>query len=187
MFFCVSFRSFAFPLRPARLAPRWCISAPPVRGVLRLVAGTRKPFFCLSSFFLRNSLLFNKNSVLLSKYFSNPPYGSALFRAPVQSPARGFAISCGIDRTIPKTPRESHRKTRRNGSESPRLDGQGLKSSTRIRPNGQKSAGPGAMNVRIAATGLPIPPLLAAMARQDACFRRVFGNRSANNARMTAR
>ncbi len=34
-----------FRFRVARLAPRWCISAPPVRGVLRLVRGTRKCFF----------------------------------------------------------------------------------------------------------------------------------------------
>ena len=31
--------------RVARLAPRWCLLAPPVRGVLRLVAGARTPFF----------------------------------------------------------------------------------------------------------------------------------------------
>ena len=33
--------------RPPRLAPRWCISAPPVWGVLRLVAQTRNPFFAV--------------------------------------------------------------------------------------------------------------------------------------------
>ena len=36
---------FRFLDRVARLAPRWCISAPPVRGVLGLVAETRKCFF----------------------------------------------------------------------------------------------------------------------------------------------
>lgn len=34
-----------FRFRLARLAPRWCLLAPPVRGVLRLVADTRNPFF----------------------------------------------------------------------------------------------------------------------------------------------
>ncbi len=34
-----------FPTRPTRLAPRQCISAPPVRGVLRLVRSGRKGFF----------------------------------------------------------------------------------------------------------------------------------------------
>ena len=38
--FCLRFR-----FRLARLAPRWCLLAPPVRGVLRLVADTRNPFF----------------------------------------------------------------------------------------------------------------------------------------------
>ncbi len=34
-----------FRFRVARLAPRWCLLAPPVRGVLRLVGDTRNPFF----------------------------------------------------------------------------------------------------------------------------------------------
>ena len=41
----VSVFSLAPRCRLARLAPRWCIAAPPVRGVLRLVAHTRNPFF----------------------------------------------------------------------------------------------------------------------------------------------
>jgi hypothetical protein len=34
-----------FRFRLVRLASRWCLLAPPVRGVLRLVAHTRNPFF----------------------------------------------------------------------------------------------------------------------------------------------
>ena len=34
-----------FRFRLARLAPRWSVSARPVRGVLELVADTRNPFF----------------------------------------------------------------------------------------------------------------------------------------------
>ena len=40
--------------RLARLAPRWCISAPPVKGYLRIEPDTRKPFFERTvMFFLR--------------------------------------------------------------------------------------------------------------------------------------
>ncbi|PJI86198.1 hypothetical protein BC777_2558 [Yoonia maricola] len=41
----ISVFSLASRCRVARLAPRWCLLAPPVRGVLRLVADTRNPFF----------------------------------------------------------------------------------------------------------------------------------------------
>lgn len=41
----ISVFSLASRCRVARLAPRWCLLAPPVRGVLRLVGGTRNPFF----------------------------------------------------------------------------------------------------------------------------------------------
>ena len=41
----ISVFSLASRCRVARLAPRWCLLAPPVRGVLRLVTGTRNPFF----------------------------------------------------------------------------------------------------------------------------------------------
>ncbi len=34
-----------FRFRPARLAPRWCIAAPPVKRLLRRVTDTRNPFF----------------------------------------------------------------------------------------------------------------------------------------------
>ncbi|MEP2531503.1 hypothetical protein, partial [Shimia sp.] len=36
---------------PLRLAPRWCISAPPVRGVLRFDRHGRNPFFSKTSSF----------------------------------------------------------------------------------------------------------------------------------------
>ncbi|UOA19458.1 hypothetical protein DSM14862_02264 [Sulfitobacter indolifex] len=51
-----------FRFRPPRLAPRWCISAPPVWGVLRLVAQTRKQKFEKRRYFwelIRNSLFIN--------------------------------------------------------------------------------------------------------------------------------
>jgi hypothetical protein len=57
------------PVCLARLAPRWCISAPPVRWVLGLVAETRKRFFKEMSSFFRNSCYFFKISVLLSIHY----------------------------------------------------------------------------------------------------------------------
>jgi len=41
----ISVFSLASRCSLARLAPRQCIAAPPVRGVLRLLAHTRNPFF----------------------------------------------------------------------------------------------------------------------------------------------
>ncbi len=43
---------FRFLDRVARLAPRWCISAPPVKWVLGPVAGPRNHFFAYRRIFL---------------------------------------------------------------------------------------------------------------------------------------
>ena len=45
-----------FRFRLARPAPRWSVSARPVRGVLRLVPGTRNPFFQQTCIFCDNHL-----------------------------------------------------------------------------------------------------------------------------------
>ena len=52
--FLSAFRTVRLRLRcrPPRLAPRWCISAPPVEGVLRLVRQTRKQKIQKTSDFL---------------------------------------------------------------------------------------------------------------------------------------
>ena len=42
----------------------WCISAPPVRGVLRLVQDTRKCFFAETSYFFKKGHFPSKNIVL---------------------------------------------------------------------------------------------------------------------------
>ena len=53
-----------FRFRPARLTPRRCISAPPVRGVLRLVADTRNPFFREMRNFCYTLRMWFRNKVL---------------------------------------------------------------------------------------------------------------------------
>ena len=50
---------FAFLRWPGSFGAPVRIPALPVRGVLRLVPGTRKPFFTETAFFFRDNILFN--------------------------------------------------------------------------------------------------------------------------------
>ena len=68
----VSVFSLAPRCRLARLAPRWCIAAPPVRGVLRLVAHTRNPFFQEKCIFYDNADFYSNFSNLGYLYCVDP-------------------------------------------------------------------------------------------------------------------
>ena len=61
--------------RPPRLAPRWCISAPPVWGVLRLVTQTRNPFFAVLCSFCKTikKSLYNSMLDVLQIGQNSPP------------------------------------------------------------------------------------------------------------------
>lgn len=102
---CVSSRSVAFPLCPARLAPRQRVSAPPVKGVLRLLAETRKPFFRKTSFFLHLSCFSFENSRLVAKNFPKSGHRAAIFRSSNRKDVRPIPTYCVIPRPIPKTHR----------------------------------------------------------------------------------
>ena len=101
-----------FRFRVARLAPRWCISAPPVRGVLRLVAGTRKCFFAEMSSFSKKPHFSLKNSVLdndISRTLGQ--IGRILLgTGPVSSPT--IPICWVIHRPIPKSHQTQRQITR---------------------------------------------------------------------------
>ena len=79
--FCVSLPAVS---SVARLAPRWCITAPPVKGCLRRVAKTRKPFFHETRSFLQKSVLSSKNNELCADYFIL--CGSAAIKLPCKGP-----------------------------------------------------------------------------------------------------
>ena len=78
---CVSFRSVPFPVCPARLAPRWSVSARPVRGVLELATETRNPFFQQTCNFCGKAILTHVFMGLTLMFFSKPS-GSRPLRAP---------------------------------------------------------------------------------------------------------
>ncbi len=140
---CVSSRSAAFPLCPARLAPRRCISAPPVKGVLRLVTDARKSFFCEKALFLRFSHFANENSVLASENFLRGGRNVNFFRRSGRFSGVLPPISCGIRRLTPKSRRvtlqitpESLRDSRRAG----RVTGASRPKRASYSPTGLRSA-----------------------------------------------
>ena len=91
---------FASPLPSARLAPRWCISAPPVRGVLSLTPNTRNPFFQQYDSFLNFSTKpFNNSS--LRKLFSCSPSETSAIRQPRRRHSGGNLLQTVIHRLDP--------------------------------------------------------------------------------------
>ncbi len=77
----ISVFSLASRCRVARLAPRWCISAPPVRGYLRIQPQTRNPFFRETSYFFhlsRKSFIFKTLDMCLMTLLSQTSVASCL-------------------------------------------------------------------------------------------------------------
>ncbi len=92
-----------FRFRVARLAPRWCISAPPVRGVLRLVRGARKCFFEENAFFSKKPHFPRKNRGLSNQISRTLGQIGIKLPTPMRSVIRLSSTYGVIHRPIPKT------------------------------------------------------------------------------------